>query len=122
HYSCLALTRDPVDNTQRTDNNEIVHTENQARTDLRLFLNGDLQFSSLDEYRYHESLVHPVMDGPRRDVLVLGGGDGLALREILAYEDVARVVLVDLDPAVVELARTHPRISELNRGSLDDPR
>ncbi|KUP95617.1 polyamine aminopropyltransferase [Thermobifida cellulosilytica] len=117
-----ALYRDPVVHAERSDYQEIVLTENLARTDLRLFLNGDLQFSSLDEYRYHESLVHPVMAGPHRDVLVLGGGDGLALREVLEYQDVARVVLVDLDPAVVELARTHPRISELNRGSFEDER
>ncbi len=117
-----ALYRDPVVYAERSDYQEIVLTENLARTDLRLFLNGDLQFSSLDEYRYHESLVHPVMNGPRRTVLVLGGGDGLALREILEYADVARVVLVDLDPAVVDLARTHPRITALNRDAFADER
>ncbi|MEY9210733.1 polyamine aminopropyltransferase [Thermobifida halotolerans] len=117
-----ALYRDPVVYATRTDYQEIVLTENLPRTDLRLFLNGDLQFSSRDEYRYHESLVHPVLDGPRGDVLVLGGGDGLALREILEYGDVARVVLVDLDPAVVELARSHPAISALNHRAFDDER
>ena len=54
-------------------------------TDMRLFLNGDLQFSSVDEYRYHESLVHPALAGKRDRVLVLGGGDGLAMREVLKY-------------------------------------
>ncbi len=92
--------------------------------DLRLFLNGNIQFSSVDEYRYHEALVHPAMSltASRERVLILGGGDGLALREIFKYADVKQVTLVDLDPVVVELARSHPVISRLNQGSLDDPR
>ncbi len=92
--------------------------------DLRMFLNGNIQFSSIDEYRYHEALVHPAMSSTanREDVLILGGGDGLALREIFKYSDVKKVTLVDLDPAVVELSRTNPVISRLNQGSLDDPR
>ena len=87
-----------------------------------MFLDGDLQFSTLDEHRYHEALVHPAMNGPHDRVLILGGGDGLAAREVLGYEDVESVTLVDLDPAVVAAARTVPRIVEANRGSLDDPR
>ncbi|TDQ48791.1 polyamine aminopropyltransferase [Actinorugispora endophytica] len=117
-----ALYRDPVVHAERSEYQEIVVTESLDHTDLRLFLNGDLQFSSLDEYRYHESLVHPVMDGPRGDVLVLGGGDGLAVREILGYDDVERVVLVDLDPAVVELADSLPPIRALNGGVFGDER
>ena len=93
-----------------------------ADSDLRLFLNGDLQFSSVDEYRYHEALVHPAMRGPRGEVLVLGAGDGLAVREILRYPDVRRVTVVDLDPAVVALARREPQLRALNGGSFDDPR
>ncbi|GAA3736396.1 spermidine synthase [Spinactinospora alkalitolerans] len=117
-----ALYRDPVVYAQRSDYQEIVLTRSFDGVDTRLFLNGDLQFSSLDEYRYHESLVHPAMNGPHADVLVLGGGDGLALREILDYDDVEHVTLVDLDPAVVELARTRPAITELNEGAFDDER
>ncbi|GAB4006715.1 hypothetical protein GCM10029992_58370 [Glycomyces albus] len=90
--------------------------------DFRMYLNGDLQFSSVDEYRYHEALVHPVMDGPRSDVLVLGGGDALAVREILRYDDVESVTLVDLDPAVTELARSFDDLVELNGDALSDPR
>jgi spermidine synthase len=90
--------------------------------DVRLYLNGDLQFSSADEYRYHEALVHPVLAGGRADVLVLGGGDGLAVREILRYPDVRDVTLVELDPAVVRLARTEPRLRRLNGDALADPR
>ena len=121
------LYRDPVVYAERIRYQEIVLTRSvrelgHADTDLRLFLNGDLQFSSVDEYRYHEALVHPAMRGPRGDVLVLGAGDGLAVREILRYPDVRRVTVVDLDPAVVALARTVPQLRELNGGSLDDPR
>ena len=77
--------------------------------DTRLFLDGMLQFSSVDEHRYHEVLVHPVLLAARklggipRRVLVLGGGDGMAVREILKYAGVAEVLVVDLDPAVTRL-------------------
>ncbi|MEV2276052.1 polyamine aminopropyltransferase [Nocardiopsis sp. NPDC049922] len=117
-----ALYRDPIVHAERSEYQEIVLTRSLDGEDVRMFLNGSLQFSSLDEYRYHESLTHPVMDGPREDVLVLGGGDGLALREILAYDDVSSVTVVDLDPAVVELASTDPVISGLNEDSFEDPR
>lgn len=89
-----------------------------------LHLNGNLQFSSLDEHRYHEALVHPAMgavDSPRR-VLVGGGGDGLAVREILRWPQVERVVLVDLDPAVTDLAHTHDRLVAQNGAALSDPK
>ena len=92
--------------------------------DTRLFINGALQFSTVDEYRYHESLVHPAMvavDQPRR-VLVLGGGDGLAVREILRHEGVEEIVLVDLDPAMTRIFRDRPELSEINAGALSDPR
>jgi spermidine synthase len=102
------------------------------RNDLRLFLNSHLQFSSRDEYRYHESLVHPALlaggrGGPRlssaapRRVLILGGGDGLALREVLAHP-VEAVTLVDLDPAMTELGREFEPLAELNRRSFFDAR
>jgi spermidine synthase len=94
------------------------------KDDLRLFLNSHLQFSSRDEYRYHEALVHPglaALPGARH-VLVLGGGDGLALREALRYDTVERVTLVDLDPEMTRLFSTHPDLRRLNRDSLSDPR
>jgi spermidine synthase len=92
--------------------------------DLRLFLNGHLQFSSRDEYRYHEALVHPAVAAhPRpRHVLVLGGGDGLAVREILKYETVERVTLVDLDPEMTRLFSDNPLLTAVNGGALGDPR
>ncbi|MDB4950181.1 MAG: Spermidine synthase [Gemmatimonadetes bacterium] len=94
------------------------------KNDLRLWLNGHLQFSSRDEYRYHEALVHPglsALPGARR-VLVLGGGDGLAVREILKHPGVREVVLVDLDPQMTELFSTHRILTGLNHHSLTDRR
>ena len=92
--------------------------------DLRLYLNGNLQFSSVDEYRYHEALVHPVMsalDSPAR-VLIIGGGDGLALREVLKYPTVQSVTLVDLDPAMTELFSSNEMLLALNQHSLLSPK
>ncbi|MDH5179439.1 MAG: polyamine aminopropyltransferase [Gammaproteobacteria bacterium] len=90
---------------------------------LSLFLNGQLQFNSMDEYRYHESLVHPAMSLARRHdhILVLGGGDGLAIREILKYPDVKKITLVDLDKAMTNLFRDNPMLSKLNQQSLQHP-
>jgi spermidine synthase len=90
----------------------------------RLFLNGNLQFNSKDEYRYHEALVHPAMAGfgaPRR-VLVLGGGDGLAIREVLKYPSVEQVVQVELDPAMTRLFTTDATLVALNAHSLTSPK
>ncbi|MFJ3922690.1 polyamine aminopropyltransferase [Streptomyces sp. NPDC090022] len=89
---------------------------------LDLFLDGRLRISGYDEYRYHEALVHPAMSGRHARVLVLGGGDGLAAREVLRHPDVAAVTVVELDPGVVRLARTDPMLSALNAGVLADPR
>jgi spermidine synthase len=117
------LYRAPITSAERSDYQEIVVTGSLpgAPPDLRLFLDGDLQFSSRDEHRYHEALVQPAMAGGAETVLVLGGGDGLALREVLR-SDVRRVVEVELDPAVLRLGRDHPDFRELNGDSLRDPR
>jgi spermidine synthase len=96
----------------------VVLTKNKAG--FQLFLNGHLQFSSVDEYRYHEALVHPafaVVPGARR-IAVFGGGDGLAVREVLRHPTVESVTLVDLDPMVTRLARENPLFIGLNGGSL----
>lgn len=95
-----------------------------GRAGFQLFLNGHLQFNSADEYRYHEALVHPAMAaaGTPRQVLVLGGGDGLAVREVLKYPSVEHVTLVDLDPAMTELSAHFPPLAELNRHAFTDPR
>ncbi len=94
------------------------------KDDIRLFLNSHLQFSSRDEYRYHEALIHPglaAVPAPRR-VLVLGGGDGLAVREILRYPQVESVTLVDLDPEMTRLFATHPMLTRLNQQSFQSPK
>jgi spermidine synthase len=94
------------------------------KDDIRLFLNSHLQFSSRDEYRYHEALIHPGLSAiptPRR-VLVLGGGDGLAVREILKYPQVESITLVDLDPEMTRLFSTHPMLTALNHKSFSSPK
>jgi len=94
------------------------------KDDMRLYLNGHLQFASRDEYRYHESLVHPGLAArsTKSEVLVLGGGDGLAVREILKYPEVQHITLVDLDAEMTKLFETHPRLTELNAHSLTNGR
>jgi spermidine synthase len=90
----------------------------------RLFLNGNLQFHSRDEYRYHEALVHPAMaaHGAPKRVLVLGGGDGMAVREILKYPSVEQVTLVELDPLMTRLFTDTPKLAALNGHSLSNPK
>ena len=107
---------------QQTPYQRIVITRNND--DVRLFLDGNLQLSSRDEYRYHEVLVHPVMSAARshETILVLGGGDGAVARELLKYEDVQRIIIVDLDPEVTELARTSLLLRKINADALNDPR
>lgn len=94
------------------------------KDDTRLYINGNLQFSSRDEYRYHEALVHPALERLpwAKSVLVLGGGDGLALREILRYPNIEHVTLVDLDPAMTGAFTTRPELAALNHHSFSDKR
>src|SRR5579864_6396975 len=104
HYQHLVLTR--------------------FKDDIRLFLNSHLQFSSRDEYRYHEALIHPGLASiptPRR-VLVLGGGDGLAVREILKYPQIEIITLVDLDPEMTKIFSSHTMLTDLNKKSLLSPK
>ncbi len=113
------------DNVVLRENSEyqrIVVTSGQAG--VRLFLNGNLQFHSRDEYRYHEALVHPAMaaHGAPRQVLVLGGGDGMAVREVLKHASVEQVTLVELDPHMTRLFATQPLLTTLNAGALSSPR
>ncbi len=154
-----SLYKSPVITRIQSPYQRVVLTRQGA--DLRLFLDGDLQFSTLDEYRYHEALVHPALSAnialrakasqnsaPQtpnaafptqnskaqsaadanktqnspRHVLLLGAGDGLALREVLKWQDVQKVVLIDLDKAVVNLAKHHPFLVEANDHSYADPR
>ena len=112
------LYADPIIAYRHTAYQEIVVT--RRGNDMRLYLDGGLQFSTRDEYRYTESLVYPALGKGARSVLVLGGGDGLAARELLRQPGIGKIVQVELDPAVIELARTTMR--EANGGSLDNPR
>jgi len=112
------LYADPIIAHRQSAYQEIVVT--RRGTDTRLYLDGGLQFSTRDEYRYTESLVYPALRDGARSVLILGGGDGLAARELLRMPGVQTIVQVELDPAVIELARGALR--EANRGALDDPR
>lgn len=96
----------------------------RSRTSFQLFLNGSLQFSSNDEYRYHEALVHPAiaLHPHARRALVLGGGDGLAVRELLKHPGIQEIVVVDLDPEVTRLAQENPLLRELNHDALASPK
>ncbi|KAA5545975.1 polyamine aminopropyltransferase [Roseiconus nitratireducens] len=117
-----AILQTPIVYTKQSPFQRIVVTEDRGA--FQLHLNGHLQFNSRDEYRYHEALVHPAMTAmvdPRR-ILVLGGGDGLAVREILRYPSVESVTLVDLDPAMTGLADAFPPLAELSGHALSDPR
>jgi len=112
------LYADPIVEAIQSPYQQIVVTERNG--DVRLYLDGDLQFASGDEYRYTEALVHPVLTRDPQRVLILGGGDGLAAREALRHPSVREVVQVELDPAVLQLART--RLAGLNGNALADPR
>jgi spermidine synthase len=106
----------------RTGVQEVVLTGGTHGRPLGLFVDGRLRAAGRDEHRYHEALVHPAMNGRRARVLVLGGGDGLAVREVLRYPDVRRVDVVDRDAGLVRLARRDPALSALNGHAFDDPR
>jgi len=120
------LYADEIVYAKQTEYQRIVVT--RGKGSFQLFLNGNLQFSSADEYRYHEALVWPAIavrsaEGRATErVLVLGGGDGLALREIERVPTVKEIVLVDLDPAMTKLASGMPLLRELNEKSFSDPR
>lgn len=115
------LYRDRVILSEHTQYQHIVMTKH--KDDLRLYIDGNVQFCSLDEYRYHEALVHiPMSAAQKKDkVLVLGGGDGMAVRELLKYED-SEITLVDLDAQMVELCREDAQIAALNENSLKSER
>lgn len=99
-------------------------TNNWRKNDIRLYIDGHLQFSETDEYRYHEALVHPVMSQSNipQNVLILGGGDGLAVREVLRHDAVQHIDIVDLDPEMTKLGQTFAPVVRLNKGAMNDPR
>lgn len=118
HFSESMKYRDPIVFKKQSQYQKLVVTGHN--NGLRLYLNGNLQFDSKDEYRYHEALVHPALatlKNPKK-VLVMGGGDGMAVREILKYPSVEKIVLVDLDPAMTELFTTSDLLAPLNEYAL----
>lgn len=113
---------DPIIHSETTRYQHLVITKRADHT--RLYINGHLQFDSLDEHIYHEHLVHvPMAVAPRQErVLILGGGDGLALREVLAYPQVREVTLVDIDPSMIALGSHHPELRRLNGHAFQNAR
>ncbi len=125
HITTLAEDRfyqDRIVASERSPWQRIVVTH--GRMGHRLYLNGNLQFAERDEYRYHEALVHPAMaaHGAPKKVAVLGGGDGMAVREVLKYPSVEQVTLVELDPAMTRLFSQQPALAQLNGGALASPK
>lgn len=109
----------------------------QYKEDYWLYLNSHLQFSTFDEWLYHEPLVHPVMQFATQsesqskvnskkegklDILILGGGDGCAAREVLKYDNINTITLVDLDPAMTKLGKENLIIKKVNQNSLNNER
>jgi len=116
------LYQDEIVLARETPYQRIVVT--RWRDDVRLYLSGQLQFSTVDEARYHEPLVHVVLGAvpQARRVLILGGGDGMAAREVLKHPHIEQIDLVDLDGEMTSLFSQQPLLSSLNQGSLRDPR
>ncbi len=115
-----SLYEDRIIFSKQTKYQKIVVTSN--KDDVRLYLDGNLQFSSIDEYRYHEALVHVPMSLVVKNarVLVLGGGDGLAARELLKYSGIESICIVDLDPDIISISRNINYLKKLNEGSLEN--
>jgi len=116
------LYRNDIIYSQRTPYQKIIVTATGGR--IQFYINGAIQFDTADEYRYHEMLVHPAMQNASHhaSVLIIGGGDGMALREVLTYPDTDNITLVDLDPAITTLFRTHPKLSSLNAHAFESPK
>ncbi|MES2558855.1 MAG: polyamine aminopropyltransferase [Bacteroidota bacterium] len=122
NYAETMVYQDKIIYARSSPYQRIVLTKNPR--EFRLFLNGNLQFSSADEYRYHEALVHPALQSlaaPQK-VLILGGGDGMAVREVLKYPSVTSIVLVDLDHHMTSLFQTNEILTGLNQHSLLSPK
>jgi spermidine synthase len=117
-----SLYEDRIVYSEQTVYQRIILTKD--RDDVRLYLDGNLQFSSIDEYRYHEALVHipiSISHLPIQHVLLFGAGDGLAIRELLKHPSITSITLVDLDPRMVHLGKTNPHLVALNQHSFESP-
>lgn len=118
------LYEDPIVMAKTTKYQRLIMTHDNTLDEHRFYINGNLQFSSIDEQIYHELLVHPAMhlNSQHKEILILGGGDGMALREVLKYPDVNSVTLVDLDPDMVKICSSNPIVSKLNHNAFNDAR
>ena len=123
-YAEKHLYFDQIIFSKQTPYQNLVVTRSTTTREQRLYIDGHIQFSSRDEYRYHEHLVHPLLSipGNRKNVLILGGGDGLATREVLKYADVELIHLVDIDPEMIRISRELPILTRLNEESLSSER
>ena len=103
---------------------KIIITKASNFKDHRMFIDGSIQFSSKDEHRYHEYLVHPIMSLGKKtnNILILGGGDGLALRELIKYSDIKLIHLVDIDEEIINISKSFNVLRRLNKDSLNDKR
>lgn len=115
-----SMYEDRVVFSKQTKYQKLVITKNKE--DYRLFIDGNVQFSSIDEYRYHEPLVHIPMNLVKHheNILILGGGDGLATRELLKYNDVKKITVVDLDKEITDIATNNKTFIDLNKSSFKD--
>lgn len=123
NFSEQHLYQDRIIMSETSKYQHVVLTRSSAG-DISCYINGNIQFNSFDESIYHENLVHPAFSlSPKHDrVLILGGGDGLALREVLKYNNVKEVTLCDIDPTMTKLASSNPDFISLNKNSLSDAR
>lgn len=113
--------KDPIVFSKQTRYQKIVLTEKEEA--YWLFINGNQQLCTIDEKMYHEPLIHPVMhflQDPELSVLILGGGDGCAARELLQYKNVKAITLVDLDPEMLRLGQEHPVFLSFNEGAMNN--
>ena len=105
--------------SEQSSYQKLIITSKKGR--IQFYINGAIQFDSIDEYRYHESLVHPVMLTAKshENILIIGGGDGMALREVLKYDNIGSITLVDLDPAITTLFKENDILSQLNKHAFE---
>ncbi len=114
--------KDKVIFEKQTKYQKIVLT--QWKNDYWLYINGNQQLCTYDEVMYHEPIVHPIMNlsNNPQNVLILGGGDGCAVREILKYEQVKSIELIDIDQEMTNIGKEHPIFVALNNNALNHPK
>lgn len=118
------IYKSPIVANVQTPYQKIVLTQNKDNNDVRLYLNRAIQFSSKDEYRYHELLVHVplTMHENPKAVLILGGGENLASREVLKHQSISLIDVVDIDSTIFHLAKTNKLLLEINQNASKDSR